>query len=80
MTYREAYDSTRNWQRKANLISLFHHKRLLIGKWTIKKTARYFQVSVGKVSEDIRLCLSMEMVKNCKRRSDALLVIKNGNK
>jgi len=77
MTYREAYKSTKQWQRKASLISVFHYKRQLLGNhWTMRDTAQYFDVSLGKVCEDIKITLNIEKVKNCDSRKDALIILR----
>lgn len=76
MTYKEAYKSTKQWQRKASLISTFHYKMQLKGRWKIRDTAHYFDVSIGKVSEDIKIVLNMERVKECDTRQKALIILK----
>jgi len=77
MTYKEAYKSVKDWKKKASLISMFHHKMCLKNdKWTMRATALYFGVSLGKVSEDIKIVLQMEKVKNCETRHDALIILK----
>ena len=77
MTYKEAYKLTKQWQRKASLISIYHHKMKLLNKhWSVRLTASYFDVSIGKVSEDIKIVLNIEKVKNCETRQDALIILR----
>ncbi len=77
MTYKEAYKSTKQWQRKASLISMFHHKKVLLSvHWKMRDTAKYFDISLGKVCEDIKIVLNMDKVKNCETRKDALIILR----
>lgn len=77
MTYKEAYRLERRWQRKASLISLFHHKMCLKNsKWKMRNTAKYFDISLGKVSEDIKIILNIDRVIHCRSRHDALIMLK----
>lgn len=84
MTLKEHYDKAKSWQRKCIVISFYHHGMLIRhkGKWNVRRTSQYFGVSIGKVSEDIKLCLVLDIVKHCKTRQDALLILRsnNGNK
>ena len=78
MTYRDAYKLAKQWHRKASIISAFHYKHMLLNKkWRIKDTAKYFDVSVGKVSEDIQLVLKMSSVRQCETRALALILLRS---
>jgi hypothetical protein len=80
MTFVEAYLRTHNWQRKVVLVSMFHKSRLSKDhRWTVKLTARYFKSSVGLISENLKLSVEWEKVKDCSSRNAALKVLKNDN-
>jgi len=79
MTYKEAYRISKGWRRKAAIISLFHHKMKMKNKrkWSVRKTGAYFDIAIGKVSEDIQLVLNMELVEKCDTRQHALILLKS---
>lgn len=81
MTPNELYKETKEWQRKVALVSYLHNKMFFHSKkrWTIKDTAKYYSISVGAVSENLKLFKSMEMVKECKTRKEALELLRNGH-
>jgi hypothetical protein len=74
MTLKEHYDKAKTWQRKATIISFYHNGMVLKkrGKWKLRQTADYFNVSIGKVSEDINLCLNLGIIKHHTFRQNAL--------
>jgi hypothetical protein len=79
MTLREHYDKAKSWQRKAVIISFYHNGMVLKkkGKWKLKQTAAYFNISIGKTSEDINICLNLNLIKHHNFRQDALAQLKN---
>lgn len=55
--FKKQYNSADTWQQKVIIISLFH-STMCIQKpkeWSMKLTASHFHVSIGLVSENIRL-------------------------
>lgn len=73
MTFSEAYKSADIWQRKVVLVSLYHNARLAHNKkWKVTDTAKYFGISAGLCSENIRLSREYERVKDCESRNQAL--------
>lgn len=77
MTFTEAFHSARTWQRKVVLVSLFHNARLMKNKhWTLTNSAKYFNVSIGLISENLKLSELFEEVKHCKSRNEALKRLK----
>ena len=57
MTYRQKYDQLHNWRKKIFIMTMYHrHMRLFHkGKWRVKDTANYFNVSMGLASENLNL-------------------------
>jgi hypothetical protein len=46
----------KKWHRKAIMISLYHNKMLLKNpKWTLRKTAKRLDMSIGTISESLKL-------------------------
>jgi len=79
MTYREALEKERRWHKRALTIYLYHNLMLLKKKhWTIRDTAKKLEMSIGMISESIRLATAMidnpELEKM--KRKDALKLIK----
>lgn len=77
MTYKQKYDSCKTWQEKCLIINLYHCLMVLEhDDWQMRQTAKYFNISLGLVSEDIKLAIHIELVKSCKYRKDALELVK----
>lgn len=78
MTYKEKLDITKNWKRRAAIINLYHKLRTLKKnhRWTIRLTASYFKISIGQVSEAIKLAENHELVSECANRKEALLKLR----
>lgn len=53
--YLAEYTNTKSWVRKAIIMNLLHSDRKLQGKWSITLSAQFFSVSIGLVSENLRL-------------------------
>jgi len=81
MTYQEALQKERRWDKRAILISLYHGRMLLKNtKWNQRRTARKLGISLGAISEAIKLAKALTEepeLKNLKRE-EALAKIKNG--
>ena len=61
MTFRQKYESSKSWQKKIYVMSLYHHFALMRDMhWTLQKTAKYFGVSKSLVSENLKLALCFE--------------------
>lgn len=82
INFKEKYNSSDTWQEKAVLMALFHqamcikHPKL----WNMKMTASHFDVSMGLVSENIRLATEMrgeksELLMKTKTRDEGLKLI-----
>jgi len=82
-TFKDKYnDPSVSWQNKAMLISLYHSiMKYQYPTWTQLDTAQHFEVSVGLVSENIRLSREMDdgknarKIKNSKTREEGLRYI-----
>lgn len=77
MTFVEKYRAAKTWQEKATVMSLYHMTAIRISKvqWTLKHTATVFEVSVGLVSENLRLADAIDKgspIVNCATRQEAL--------
>lgn len=56
LTFKDKYGQISMWQEKAVLISLYHTAMCMKFKnWNMQDTATHFGVSIGLVSENIRL-------------------------
>lgn len=80
MTFLERYQQETTWHGRAMVMEIYHlAMRARSAKWTIEKTASHFQVSIGLVSENLRLAhalhLHPELVK-VETRQDALKKVK----
>lgn len=78
---RAEYHQTTIWWKKALLIHLYHSsQKVLDRKWNITKTARDLGVSIGLVSEDLRLAELIQTDDSIKTiyksRLDALSILK----
>lgn len=76
MTFREKYIRVNAWHDKAMVMEIFHlAMSTRIKQWTITKTAEYFGVSIGLVSENLKLAgalhLNTELI-SCESRAEAL--------
>jgi hypothetical protein len=74
----DLFHNTKEWQRKVALISYLHNKMIYKtkGKWTLKDTAKYYEISVGLVSENLKLAEFMDKIKVCKNRKQALTILR----
>jgi hypothetical protein len=80
MTFVEAYLKSHSWKRKVVLISMFHKSRLSKDyRWTVRSTAKYFKISIGLASENLKLSDKWEDIKDCQSRNEALNKLKNGH-
>jgi len=78
MTFWERYQKAEFWYEKVILIELYHLARTRTNKdWTLADTAQDFSISIGLVSENLRIADAMHKdsrVLNCKTRQDALKI------
>jgi hypothetical protein len=81
MTFKEKYDSETIWHRKVLIVELFHlaqkntHRRSTDKKWTQRDTARVLGVSVGLISENLKLAKAIhknDSILSCETRQEAL--------
>lgn len=71
------YNKSTTWQRKVVLIAMYHNYQCIKDKkWKLSQTASYFGVSIGLVSENLKLFKKWDIVKDCDNRKIALEVIK----
>lgn len=80
VTFKDKYNQCKTWQEKAICIALYHTIMLTnYPTWTITDTASHFKVSIGLISENIRLAREIDkgnkLVINAKYREDALKLI-----
>ena len=56
MTFLERYQQEDTWHGRAMIMEIYHlAMRARSARWTISKTANHFNVSIGLVSENLRL-------------------------
>lgn len=82
MTFQERYSSESTWHGKATVMGLFHLTMTQRDKtWTIGKTAKEFGVSLGLVSENLRLASFIHThpkLIECPTRQEALKKMHRG--
>ena len=77
MTFITAFRLATSWKRKVALVSLFHNARLSKNKhWKLINSANYFNVSIGLISENLKLSKNWDEIKECKSRNEALILLK----
>lgn len=76
MTFPDKYHQEKTWYGKVIIMEIFHlamtHREQ---GWTIIKTAKSFGVSIGLVSENLRLAQAIhtnDKIIKCESRQDAL--------
>lgn len=83
MTFLDKYRKETTWHGRAMVMEIYHLAQCQrIPRWTITKTAEYFQVSVGLVSENLRLANAIHVDATLTRlthRQDALKVLGTGS-
>jgi len=79
VTFKQKYKEITTWQEKAVLISLYHTAMCMKYKaWTLQDTAAHFEVSIGLVSENIRIAKHIDSTEDgpklmkCETREKAL--------
>ncbi len=76
VSFTERYESEKTWYGKATVMEIFHMAAALSDRnWTVSKTANFFGVSIGLVSENLRLADALhhnEKLLECKTRQEAL--------
>lgn len=61
LTFKDKYKLCKTWQEKANVIYLYHTlMHIKYPAWVITDTASHFEVSIGLVSENIKLANEMD--------------------
>ena len=83
-TFPEKYLSEKTWQGRVMVIEIYHLARLYRWRdWTLAQTAEHFGVSIGLVSENLRLALAIhtdDAILKCESRQDALKKLNSGGK
>lgn len=81
MTFLERYNQESTWHGKAIVMEIYHLAMTQRQKgWTITRTAEHFDVSVGLVSENLRLAHAIhkyEQITKQGTRQDALKWLKH---
>lgn len=79
--FKKQYESSSTWQQRVIILSLFHSTQCIKNKnWNMKQTAAHFCISIGLVSENIRLAKEIqgpkcEELMKAKSREDGLKLI-----
>jgi len=76
MTFRKKFHKSSKWHERAAIVEIFHLRQSHIEKkWTMQRTAKYFNVSLGFISESLKLaraCYEDPTFINCANRQIAL--------
>ena len=76
VTFHERYQIEPTWHGRAIIMEIYHLAQTIRHKdWTIAKTAKFFEVSVGLVSENLRLANAIHIndkILKCESRQEAL--------
>lgn len=60
VTFKERYQQEETWQNKVRVMELYHLTHVqLNSNWTLAYTASYFEVSIGLVSENLKLACAL---------------------
>ncbi len=77
MTFLDRYNQSEYWYEKPILMEIYHlsmsHRHQ---DWTIYSTARDFEVSVGLVSENLKIARAIHTrpeIMDCRSRNEALI-------
>ena len=76
MNFLERYQAELTWHGRVTIMELYHltmtqHEK----RWNLSKTAAHFNVSIGLVSENLRLAKAIhnnERILKCETRQEAL--------
>jgi hypothetical protein len=80
MTFLERYQEMKKWQDKVIIMEMYHLAQTIHHQdWTLRKTANYFNCSMGLISENLKLAKLFHEhhpITNAKTRDDALKSLK----
>jgi hypothetical protein len=80
MTFKELYTNESTWHGKVTVMEIYHLTMCHREKgWTLTKTAKHFECSIGLVSENLRLAYAIhsdDKILKCESRQVALKKIK----
>ena len=87
MTFKEKFYLTESWKERAIITELFH---LMMQakpelhpekpRWGLRDTAKYFDISLGMCSENLKIASVAEHLGECRFRKDAMNMIHHSNK
>lgn len=83
MTFLERYQAERRWHGKVMIMEIYHLAMSHRCKdWTMAQTAEHFDVSIGLVSENLRLAHAIhknDKLLKCESRTEALRKLNGGS-
>lgn len=84
LTFKDKYNECKTWQDKSICIALYHTAMMIkYPTWTITDTSLYFEVSIGLVSENVRLAKEIDSgnkkIVSAKTREEGLKMIERRN-
>jgi hypothetical protein len=83
-TFLDRYQSEKTWHGRVTVMEIYHCAMLYRWRdWTLSKTAEHFGVSIGLVSENLRLALAIhtnDAILKCESRQDALKKLTSGGR
>lgn len=76
MTYYEKYHGSKDWLEKIKIMNLYHRMQDLTNKkWGYRDTAKYFDVALGLVSENLNLAMELDRIKHFSNRQRAVIYL-----
>lgn len=74
----DKFNTTLSWKTKVKVVAFYHQLKVLQDKdWTIRKTANYFNVSIGLISENLLISKHLDKLdEKCNSRNKALQLIR----
>lgn len=80
MDYKEQYEHEKIWHKKINIVAACHLEHCVKHKdWSITKTAKLLDLSIGTISENLRIAELIDknpkLIERCNNRKEALRYI-----
>jgi hypothetical protein len=78
--YKKLFNDETVWHKKIAIVAACHYQHCALDKkWTLSKTAKLLELSVGTISENCRIAelieLNPKLIERCENRKEALKYI-----
>lgn len=78
ITARDRYHHSHSWRTRVRIIAFYHGAMMLKREqWNMRLTARYFNISLGAVSEAVLLANYLPIISKVKTRTKALYILRS---